>query len=92
MGNDSPHLSPNLHFNLQIKMPKRKLRSETRLLNTLQDKYRDIFLSFHQNVWCWTDEWFGMTMDDIRRLEADTKRELEDRINDAQKRGNTKID
>ena len=27
-----------------------------------------------------------------RRLEADTKRELEDRIKDAQKRGNTKID
>ena len=35
MGNASPpHLSPNLHFNLQIKMPKRKLRSG--LLNTLQ--------------------------------------------------------
>jgi len=58
----------------------------------IQDKYKDIFLSFHQNVWCWTDQWFGMTMDDIRRLEADTKRELEDRIKDAQKRGNTKID
>ena len=53
---------------------------------------REIFLSFHQNVWCWTDEWFGMTMEDIRKLEADTKKELEDRINDAQKRGNTKID
>ena len=37
MENDCPaHLSPNLHFNLQIKMPKRKLRSETGLLNTLQ--------------------------------------------------------
>ena len=35
MGNDSPpHLSPNLHSNLQIKMPKRK--SEKGLLNTLQ--------------------------------------------------------
>ena len=35
--NDSPpHLSPNLRFNLQIKMPKRKSRSETGLLNTLQ--------------------------------------------------------
>ena len=30
------HLSPYLHFNLQIKMPKRKLRSEMGLLNTLQ--------------------------------------------------------
>ena len=38
MGNDSPlHLSrPNLHFNLQMEMPKCKLRSEMGLLNTLQ--------------------------------------------------------
>ena len=36
-GNDSlPHLSPNLHFNFQIKMHKRKLRSEMGLLITLQ--------------------------------------------------------
>ena len=35
--NDSPpQSSPNLHFNLQIKMLKRKLRSATGLLNTLQ--------------------------------------------------------
>ena len=37
MGKDChPHLSPNFHFNLQIKMFKRKLRSEMGLLNTLQ--------------------------------------------------------
>ena len=37
MGNDSPsRLSPNFHFNLQIEMPKRKLRSKMRMLNTLQ--------------------------------------------------------
>ena len=37
MGNDTtPHLNPNLNFNLQIKIPKRKLRSEMGLLNTLQ--------------------------------------------------------
>ena len=36
--NDSPpHLSPNLHFNLQIEIPKHKSRSEMGLLNTLQD-------------------------------------------------------
>ena len=28
-------MSPNLHFNLQIKMPKRESRSEMGLLNTL---------------------------------------------------------
>ena len=37
MENDSPlHLSSNLHVNLKIKMPKRKLRSEMGLLNTPQ--------------------------------------------------------
>ena len=37
MENDCPrHLSPNLHFNLQVKMPKRKPRSKVGLLNTLQ--------------------------------------------------------
>ena len=36
MGNyKHPHLSPNLHFNLHIKMPKRKSRSEMGWLNTL---------------------------------------------------------
>ena len=37
-----------------------------------------------------TDIIYGLSL--CRRLEADTKRELEDRIKDAQKRGNTKID
>ena len=34
------HFSPNLHFNLQIKMPRSKLRSEMGLLNTLQRGFR----------------------------------------------------
>ena len=38
MGNDSPpHLNPNFHFNVQMKMLKRKSRSEMGLLNTLQN-------------------------------------------------------
>ena len=42
MGNDSPpHLSPNLHLNLEIKMPKRKSRSEMGLLNPLQQGARE---------------------------------------------------
>ena len=40
MGNGRPpHLIPNLNINLKIEMPKRKSRSEMRLLNTLQMKY-----------------------------------------------------
>ena len=36
MGNDSPHFSPNLHLNWQIKMPELKSRSELGLLNAPQ--------------------------------------------------------
>jgi len=38
---------------------------------------RRLFLNFHRQVFCWTDKWHGMTMDDIRALEDKTKEELE---------------
>jgi hypothetical protein len=38
---------------------------------------RDVFLLGHRQAFCWIDEWFGMTMDDIRKLEDETKAELD---------------
>ena len=29
-------------------------------------------------LFCWTDKWHGMTMDDIRALEEETKRKLDE--------------
>ena len=40
--------------------------------------FRRIFLNFHRQVFCWTDKWHGMTMDDIRALEDKTKEELDE--------------
>lgn len=34
---------------------------------------RDVFLNGHRQVVCWMDEWFGKTMDDMRKLEEETK-------------------
>nr|XP_039255397.1 membrane-associated phosphatidylinositol transfer protein 2-like isoform X1 [Styela clava]XP_039255473.1 membrane-associated phosphatidylinositol transfer protein 2-like isoform X1 [Styela clava] len=31
----------------------------------------------HRQAWCWQDEWFGLSMADIRRLEKETQAELE---------------
>jgi len=31
---------------------------------------RQIFAKFHQQVYCWTDEWFGKTMAEIIEIEA----------------------
>ena len=39
--------------------------------------YPRFFGSFHRQVFCWMDEWYGLTMDDIRRIEDETKQELD---------------
>jgi len=44
---------------------------------------RDVFVLGHRQVFCWMDEWFGMTMDDIRVLELETQQELEQMANDS---------
>jgi len=31
---------------------------------------KSIFVKFHQQLYCWTDEWFGKTMAEIIELEA----------------------
>ena len=39
-------------------------------------------LNFHRRTFCWTDEWFALTLDDILELELKTKGELDEvRIN-----------
>ena len=50
MENDSsPHLSPNLHLNVQIKMSKGKSRSEMGLLNTLQIEMWQRYISWERS-------------------------------------------
>jgi len=38
---------------------------------------RGIFLKFHRQLFCWIDEWFGMSMDEVREWEAKLKEELD---------------
>lgn len=37
-----------------------------------------LFLNFHRQVFCWLDRWYGLTMQDIRALEAETQRQLDE--------------
>ena len=36
-----------------------------------------LFRNMHRQLFCWTDEWYGLTMENIRELEAKTAKELE---------------
>jgi len=38
---------------------------------------RDVFLTGHRQAFCWLDEWYGKTMEDMRKIEDETKAELE---------------
>jgi len=37
---------------------------------------RDTFLLGHRQAFCWIDEWFGLKMEDVRRIEEETRAEL----------------
>lgn len=47
------------------------------LLFSLQQEKR-IFTNFHRQLFCWIDRWVELTMEDIRRMEAETQKELEE--------------
>jgi len=38
---------------------------------------RDVFLSGHRQAFCWLDEWIGLSLKDVRKIEEDTKAELD---------------
>ncbi|XP_075771816.1 phosphatidylinositol transfer protein beta isoform-like isoform X9 [Pelodiscus sinensis] len=46
-----------------------------------------IFTNFHRQLFCWIDKWIDLTMEDIRRMEDETQRELEALRNQGQVRG-----
>lgn len=48
-----------------------------------------LFRTFHRQLFCWMDEWYGLTMQDIRRLEAATADDLKKELQHGQKKGMT---
>ena len=46
-----------------------------------------LFNRLHRQIYCWMNEWHGMTIADIRALEDKTKAELEEARNKGEVRG-----
>ncbi|KAM3175254.1 hypothetical protein ACTXT7_008874 [Hymenolepis weldensis] len=46
------------------------------LLMSLRLTLRRTMVNAHRQAWTWQDEWYGLTMKDIRRLEAETAKAL----------------
>lgn len=41
---------------------------------------RKTMLRAHRQAWCWQDEYYGLTMEDIRRLELETQLALKEKM------------
>lgn len=60
---------------------------QTRVESFIMKAERRLFTNFHRQVFCWLDRWHGMTMQDIRRLEDETREELDRQRNQGTVRG-----
>jgi len=60
---------------------------QTKVEKMIHSQEQRVFTTFHRQVFCWMDKWFGMTMQDIRRLEDKTKEDLEKMIKEGEIRG-----
>mmetsp|Transcript_27485 Transcript_27485/g.47436 ORF Transcript_27485/g.47436 Transcript_27485/m.47436 type:complete len:279 (+) Transcript_27485:55-891(+) len=49
---------------------------QTRLEKFAQHVLRNVFLIYNRKAVCWTDEWFGLTIEDIRKMEDKTQKVL----------------
>lgn len=58
----------------------------------LQNSERRLFTKFHRQIFCWIDKWYGLTMEDIRKVEMETKKVLEQQINTGYVRGMKSVD
>ena len=55
--------------------------------NVLMNTEHRLFTTFHRQVFCWMDHWYGMTLEEIRKHEEQTKADLEHQRKTGQARG-----
>lgn len=60
---------------------------QTKVESFIQSTEQRLFLKFHREVFCWMDQWHGLTMADIRRMEDETKNKLKEIIAEGDVRG-----
>jgi hypothetical protein len=60
-----------------------------RVENLIMSQEERLFRNFHRQLFCWTDEWYGLTMQDIRALEAVTVDELNKERKEGHRKGFT---
>uniref|UniRef100_A0A668SNN4 Phosphatidylinositol transfer protein alpha isoform n=1 Tax=Oreochromis aureus TaxID=47969 RepID=A0A668SNN4_OREAU len=51
---------------------------QNKVENFIQKQEKRLFTNFHRQLFCWIDKWIELNMEDIRRMEEQTRRELDE--------------
>jgi len=65
---------------------------QTKVENFIHTTQRRLFTNFHRQLFCWTDKWHGLTMADIRALEEETKKKLDEERAKGEKKGTVALE
>lgn len=60
---------------------------QSKVENLIHKVEKRLFTNFHRQLFCWIDKWINLTMDDIRHMEEETKKELNEMRNNDQVKG-----
>lgn len=60
---------------------------QTKVESIIQKSVFRLLYNFHRQVFCWIDKWFGMAIEDIRKLETETKEKLDNMRNEGDVKG-----
>ncbi|KAL0972801.1 hypothetical protein UPYG_G00194910 [Umbra pygmaea] len=51
---------------------------QNKIENFIQKQEKRLFTKFHRQLFCLIDQWIDLDMDDIRRIEAETQKQLDE--------------
>lgn len=78
-----PMITARKMVTVHIKFP-----FQRKIEKTAQGMFREMFLKYQQKLYCWTDDWFNMNMDDIRKYEDYVAEEVEKMMSNFDADGN----
>ncbi|XP_053276340.1 membrane-associated phosphatidylinositol transfer protein 2 isoform X1 [Pleuronectes platessa] len=72
--NDNPGKTPIMCAYKLCKVEFRYWGMQSKIERFIHDVgLRKVMVRAHRQAWCWQDEWYGLTMEDIRQLELETQ-------------------
>ncbi|KAM6932877.1 phosphatidylinositol transfer protein alpha isoform-like [Xenentodon cancila] len=60
---------------------------QSKMENLIHKVEKRLFTHFHRQLFCWIDKWIDLTMNDIRQMEEDTRKELDEMRKNDQVKG-----